>query len=170
MGQFNTDTNAYSRAGGRWAYEEKEWDILTNESWSSGCFLRCWVCFFFYFEPHHRDFCRSIDKRVILEINSWWSSSQRAEMKIEVNLCSIISSLSYLWSCFSLQLLVWWYLLTIVFVLFGGIFIDVLKCTEPRCGGSREVDWTKPSSAAKRKMKKNIPLASKVYLPTKRRK
>lgn len=125
---------------------------------------------FIHFRPHRRDFCRSIDKRVIFEIISWRSSSLRAEMKIEVNLCSIISSLSYLWSCFSLQYFIWWYLLTIVLVLFGGIFIDVLKCTKPRCGGSREVDWTKTSSAAEGKTKKNIPLTSKVYLPTKRRK
>jgi hypothetical protein len=33
------------------------------------------------------------------------------------------------------------------FVLFGRIFIDVLKCMKPRrCGSSREVDRIKPSS------------------------
>lgn len=36
--------HTYTRtAADRWAHEKKEWDILTNESWWSGGFLRCFA-------------------------------------------------------------------------------------------------------------------------------
>lgn len=93
----------------------------------------------------------------------------RAEMKIEVNLCSIISSLSYLWSCFSVQYFIWWYLLTIAFFVFclGEFLLMCLSAwSRVEAAAARSII----SKKAKGKMKKNIPLTGKVYLPTKRRK
>jgi hypothetical protein len=92
-------TNTHSRApDGHTRTWKKEWEISTNESWWSGCSLRC------FFSPlwtvRRAIFVDQLTKESSSKSSSRQPSRELRRLKIEVNLCSIISSLSYLWSLF----------------------------------------------------------------------
>jgi hypothetical protein len=136
------------RAPKRLKQMREEWDILTNESWWSGCFLRCLRAsrardFFIdqltkeVIDDHAR--CHSIVKR-----QRWWT--------IEVNSCSIISSLSYFMKSSSMIpfddrrffFCVFWEATSTL--LFLSLMVPWVQC-------AGEVEWIRNGAAKKGKKK-----------------